>query len=298
MSDESQLLRVAHAQRVISKALCDIAFQPFALEYMSNSHELIGKLDAIACQIQKLNCGNTGGERAEIIWRSLTTRALQSLENTVVTDSDSMAQRSLVRSRVDAITTEIYHTLSLLVSATQASQFQTKIRNLASLAVSTWNCAETCELKLSVCPSLSPARQAEWHSEFDDKNHLEGVSSTRSQIFTLFPRVMAREILMTDADAAEDLPGSWPKVVSQASDTCIHPGRGLREQSSLVVKGKQEEAERQAEEEEKQRLAKEASDDVLKNYKSQNKRKHSNTTTESITGLEGPGINLGGSGSG
>ena len=41
----------------------------------------------------------------------------------------------------------------------------------------------------------------------------------------------------------KDPPGSWPQESDQEPqtiDTCIHPGRGLPESSSLVIRGKEE----------------------------------------------------------
>lgn len=100
---------------------------------------------------------------------------------------------------------------------------------------------------MSVCPTLSVTEQAVWRSKFDDGSVVEVVSSTRPRIFTLFPRVIAKEFLIS-VRPPNGPPGSWPesKQEPRELETCIYPGTGLRECSSLVIKGKQEEDERQA----------------------------------------------------
>ena len=72
------------------------------------------------------------------------------------------------------------------------------------------------------------------------------MSGIHQRIFTLFPRVVVRGV-------AEPLnhdtgpPGSWPRESDQAPytiETCIHPGRGLPEFSALVVRGREDQEER------------------------------------------------------
>jgi hypothetical protein len=123
------------------------------------------------------------------------------------------------------------------------------------LAIDTWDDAQTGELKIIVRPLLEHVHREEWRSqEFDpasplgdyDEAELHMTSKTHPRVFTLFPRVVAREV----ADPVKHdtgPPGSWPQVSDQLPrtiETYIHPGRGLPECSPLVVRGKAEQEEK------------------------------------------------------
>jgi hypothetical protein len=111
------------------------------------------------------------------------------------------------------------------------------------------------ELKVTVSPSLKPVHREEWrYQKLDpvlpqdnyDEIRSDIMSKTHPRIFTLFPRVVAWEVagpIKPDAGP----PGSWPSESDQGLrriETCIHPGVGLPEWSSLVVRGKEEQEQR------------------------------------------------------
>jgi hypothetical protein len=88
-SEESYLLRIAHAQRGISGFLCDTVWPLFASEYAVQNPEVIETLAAISPQVAKSNHGKGAGGRAEIVWAAPTMRALQSLEPTSPSERNS-----------------------------------------------------------------------------------------------------------------------------------------------------------------------------------------------------------------
>jgi hypothetical protein len=121
--------------------------------------------------------------------------------------------------------------------------------------------AETDKLNLTVCDTLDRANRTEWRSLDFDPLPLASVSSpsagndeeadikssTRPRIFILFPRVIAFEKPSGTDMEIGSLPGSWQQSEEEPHpiETCIHTGTGLPEWSPLVVKGKEEEEERE-----------------------------------------------------
>jgi hypothetical protein len=120
---------------------------------------------------------------------------------------------------------------------------------LVNSAVDVWNDAQTGGMKIIINPLLDRAQREEWRSQqFDpaspshdrDETHSDLMSRTHPGVFTLFPRVLARGVAEPDSHD-KGPPGSWPL---DSDLTCIYPGKGLPEWSSLVVRGKEEQAER------------------------------------------------------
>lgn len=152
-------------------------------------------------------------------------------------------------SRADSVIFKVFSVLSPLVSSSQKDDLRIGLLALANSAIELWSDAQTGELKIIVSLSLERAHRDEWWSqEFDpelpsdyDKTKLD-MSITHPRIFTLFPRVVAREVA-TPVKHDTGLPGSWPlesDQVPRAIDTRIHPGRGLPEWSPLIVRVKEE----------------------------------------------------------
>lgn len=272
-SEESQLLRIAHAQRVISSALCDIIWQPFSSEHTCQHPELIGSLGAIADQIAKSNYGSGAGERAETVWAALTMRALQSLKGGSSPRPNSTAKDTPVPSRVELVISGVLRVLKPLVNPAQLDRFRDEVANLARSAILIWNCAQTGELKLSVHLTLDLDNYVEWRSSYDDETSANTAFSTHPRIFTLFPRVISKEFLPSDKHASGP-PGSWPELKQEPRvlETCIHPGTGLLERSSVVIRGKQEEDERLREEEEKRKFFEQRMEMAKKEWKPPGKR--------------------------
>lgn len=82
-------------------------------------------------------------------------------------------------------------------------------------------------------------------------------------------------------------PDSWPESEQEPREleTCIHPGTGLRECSSLVIKGKQEEDERQAEVEQEKKRIEEYKEKLRKERKPPNKKRGPSSRRGSVVGL-------------
>jgi hypothetical protein len=174
-------------------------------------------------------------------------RALQSLQaESLPRTSEFKESLSPTRSgRADSVVSKVFSVLSPLVSSSQNKDFQMDLYELANSAIDVWKDAQTGELKIIISPLLENAHRKEWRSQkFDpsspsgdyDETNLDMTSRTHPRIFTLFPQVVAREVA-----------GNWSRESDQAprtTETCIHPGRGLPECSSLVVRGKEEQKER------------------------------------------------------
>jgi hypothetical protein len=277
-SDESHLLRIAHAQRVISSFLCDIVWQPFSSEHTLQHPEFIGSLGIIADQLAKSNHGNSAGGRAETVWASLTMRALQSLERASPSAPNSTAQDTQVPSRADTVVSEVLRVLAPLVNPAQSSRFRNEVADLAHSATLIWNCAQTGELKLSVRPTLDLENHLEWRSTFDDETAANTAFSTHPRTFTLFPRVITKEVILSDKSPGGP-PGSWPELKQGPLmlETCIHPGTGMLECSSVVIRGKDEGDERLLEEEEKRKHFEEYIEMAKKEWKPPSKRNGSSS---------------------
>lgn len=282
------MLRIANVQRVISGFLCDIVWQPFSSEQTLQYPDLMAMLNTIAAQVAKSNHGSSAGGRAETVWSALTMRALQSLQPTSPSASNSTSQRSATPDRAEKLVSDVLRVLGSLVDPDQETQLRNDLATLTHSAISTWSCAQTDELELTVCPTLDLANLAEWRSIFDDGNTTEIISSTRPRIFTLFPRITAKKFLLT-VKTPTGPPGSWPELEDQklcTLETCIHPGIGLRECSPLVTRGKDEEDQRRAKEDDTKKRIQEFAESLKKeSWKPQSKRNELNSRSGSVVGL-------------
>lgn len=183
-------------------------------------------------------------------------RALESLSLASSSSQTSTSQGSLPPPRrADKVADDVLHVLSSLVIPSQRAQLRRELLALADSAISVWRSAQTDELKIIVYPDLDHANRNEWRyqrldpqpSSSDRDPEAEIVSYTHLRIFTLFPRITATQKLPRAAEPPAGPPGSWPQHQDEPRiiETCIHPGAGLPEWSPLVVKGKDEENERQ-----------------------------------------------------
>jgi hypothetical protein len=196
------------------------------------------------------------GGRAANVWTALTMRALQSLRVDSVPPRASEFEECPYPShstRADSVISKV-SVLSPLVSSSQNGDLRMDLLKLANSAIDVWNHAQSGGLKIIISPLLERTQREEWRShQFDpaspsrdcDESNSDVMYRTHPRVFTLFPRVMAREV---ENPIKHDTgpPGSWPSQdqVPRTIETCIHPGRGLPEWSSLVVRGKVEQEER------------------------------------------------------
>jgi hypothetical protein len=252
-SDDSRNLRAAHAQRIISDAICQYIWKPLRSEFTLSHPELNVLLSKISDELDKTSYSG----RATNVWIALTMRALQSLPADSLPRASEFKEspRPIRSGRADGVVSQVFPILSPLVSSSQNESLQMDLLELTTSAIDTWDAAQTGELKIIVSPLLEHAHREEWRSqEFDpasppsdyDETKPDMMSKTHPRVFTLFPRVVARGV----ADPVKhdtSPPGSWPQVSDQLPrtiETCIHPGRGLPECSPLVVRGKAEQEER------------------------------------------------------
>jgi hypothetical protein len=152
--------------------------------------------------------------------------------------------------RVDKVISKVISVLSPLVSSSQIEALRRELEKLANSAIDVWNSAQSGELNIVVNQLLDRKHREEWRSQqFDpappalDGSELDFdvISKTCPRIIALFPRVVALEL--AELVNEKSPPGSFPPESDQAPHTiekCIHPGRGLPEWSSLVVRGKEE----------------------------------------------------------
>ena len=142
----------------------------------------------------------------------------------------------------DSIISKVFLSLSPLISLSQAETLRTDLHAVVNSSADVWNYAQASGLKITIDPQLDRVYREEWRSQqFDPALPSDGngtnpdlVSNTHPRVFTLFPRVSAR--------IQENLPpGSFPNF----EPTVIRPGAGLPEWSSLVVRGKAYQQERE-----------------------------------------------------
>ncbi|KAH6668368.1 hypothetical protein B0J14DRAFT_658287 [Halenospora varia] len=247
-SDDSHDLRTAHAQRIISNAICEDIWKPLRSELTIQHPEFSSFLSKISNELDKFSHGG----RTASVWTALTMQALQSLEANLVTSQVPESKECPHPSgsaRADSVISKVFSVLSPLVSSSQTELLRMDLLTLVNSAVDVWDNAQAGGLKITVSPLLDRARREEWRSQqFDpqspssgsDEADLELVSRTHPRVFTLFPRVVARGVA-DPGNHDRGLPGSWPP---ESDLTCIHPGVGLPEWSSLVVRGKDEQEEK------------------------------------------------------
>lgn len=259
-TEESQNLRIAHAQRVISSSVHEIIWQPFSSEKTLPHPDFVSLLSEISTKLAKSSYSGSSGGHAANVWTALTMRVLQSLSPASPSPPTSTSKGTSPPptpppQRADKVVDAILSVLSPLVTPSQEPHLRNELLTLAHSAISVWNFAQTDELELIVCPTLGRENRNEWRSLFfdpplspssdDNDTKTDIISSTHPRIFPLFPRVTARK-LSGNAKLSVGPPGSWPESDQEPRiiETCIHAGVGLPEWSTLVVKGKEEEEER------------------------------------------------------
>lgn len=235
-SEDSRDLCTAHAQRIITRAICEDIWNSDFTDLQPEFSSLLGWIS------DELDQSDHGGRRATV-WTALTSRALKSLQTNPGASqvSGSTEFPYLTGSaRADSVLTKV-SVLDPLVSSSQAESLRTDLLNLVALATDVWNNGPAGGLKLTVNLVLDRSHREEWRSpRFDPAcNRDETDFKTRPRIFPLFPRVVVRE-LGSQATYNNSPPTNSPA----GSDTTIHHGRGLPEWSSLVVRGKFEQEER------------------------------------------------------
>jgi hypothetical protein len=233
-SDSSRDLRTAHAQRIISKAICEDLWKPFSSALAVQHPGLSSCLSKIS---DSLDNSSQNGDIANV-WTALTIRALQLLQDDTTAPPvllDPKKRPSTGSSITDSIISKVFLSLSPLISLSQAEALRADLHAVLNSSADVWNYAQASGLKITIDPFLDRTYREEWRSQqFDpalpsDGNSIDPdlASNTHLRVFTLFPRVLAR--------IQERLPpGSFPNF----EPTVIHPGAGLPEWSSLVVRGK------------------------------------------------------------
>ncbi len=257
----SQNLRIVHVQRIISHSLFTHIWQPFSSE-RSLAYPKSGELlEAIYNELVKSPEHGGGSKRAASVWKVLTLRALQSLEQELPPSQMPMSVpisqlASHPSSRATLAVNAMLGKLSPLIPPSQRAQVQTSLHAITKCAIEIWDKAQTDELKLSAFITLHPSTRNSWRSlKFDPLLPPDGNasnsddmdtrnSSTHPRIYALFPHITVQSLPTTEAPL--DIPGSFSKEHQERSitETEIHPGVGLPEWSALVVQGKAEEEER------------------------------------------------------
>ena len=242
-SDSSRDLCKAHAQRIISQAICEDIWQQFSSDFTTSQPELSNILGKISHEIEQSDHGG----RAAQFWNSLTERALMSLPATPTSSRESEPTGGSYPPRTDKVISKVF-VLSPLVSPSQRDSLRMDLVNLVNLAVEVWNKARIGGSKLAVSLSLDYANREEWRSEeFDPVCEEDGTTTdlkTR-KIFALYPQVLvAKQVKVTDSGTG--IPGSFPEDLNRTTElTVIHTGKGLPEWSPLVASGMREQKKRE-----------------------------------------------------
>lgn len=182
-------------------------------------------------------------------------QALQNLPGDSLSRNPGCKEHSqpVQNGRAKSVISDVLSKLAPLVNRPQEKQLQTDILEVSNAAIDVWNEAQTGDLKITVSKSLDYPYREEWQSqEFDavttnnDGATSDAVSRTRPRIFTLFPRIIAREVAVPVQHDTE-MPGSFPQgaeLLHHTIETLINPGEGLPESSALVVRGKEKQEQR------------------------------------------------------
>ncbi|KAH7374080.1 hypothetical protein BKA64DRAFT_714899 [Cadophora sp. MPI-SDFR-AT-0126] len=237
-SEDSKDLCAAHAQRIISAAICNDVWKPLRSELTFLNPEFGTLLGKISDTFDK---ADQHGRTANV-WTALTMRALQELDADTyiasVPESDQKLRTSNCN-RASSVVSEVFRILGPLVSRSQIESLKTDLLAVVKSSIDVWNSAHTSGLRPTIVIILDRAQREEWRSKrFDpvptlaDGHDPDLISKTRPRVFILFPRIVART-------QEKLLPGSWPEV----EPIVIHPGIGLPEWSPLVVRGKDDQEE-------------------------------------------------------
>lgn len=246
-SDDSHDLRVAHAQRIISDALCEYVWKPLRSEFTLLHPDFNSLLVKLSDELLKYNPDG----RVAKVWTALTMRALETLPVNPMSPHAPDYPHITQSVRADHVISRVFSVLSPLVSPSQNESLRKDLRTLANSAIDVWNNTQSGELKITVTPLLEPEHREEWRSQiFDPLDHneknLDVISRTHPRIITLFPRVIAWE---TTRPIKYDnaVPGSFPPESDhelRTKEMCIHHGTGLPEFSPLIVRGKEAQEEK------------------------------------------------------
>jgi hypothetical protein len=238
---DSHDLRAAHAQRIISKALCEYIWKPLCSEFTLLHPEANSLLTKLSDELRNSN----GGGRSANVWTALTMRGLESLPLENGKDHDISQVGS--SARANKIISRVTSVLLPLVDISQTKALQEDLEKVANAAIDVWdNAQKSSELKIAVNPLLE-REYKEWqavqfHPVASDEADFDMVSQTQPGVITLFPRVVAWSV----GDLVKDQKGPPGSFLTESDQTpysvgiCIHPGRGLLECSPLVVRGKEQ----------------------------------------------------------
>jgi hypothetical protein len=233
---------MAHAQRVISKAICEDIWAPFSSESTASRPEFSFLLNEISNEIDK---SDHSGRTARF-WDARTVRALKSLSAFSVTSRSSESTEYLHPTRINSVITKV-SVLSPLVSSSQAQSLRTDLAKLVNSAIDVWEKGQASGAKITVNLSLNRAKRNDWRSpRFDSKSkggetNSELTYTAQHRIFALFPQIMALRVGNL-VNHGSELPGSWPV---DAEPTMIHHGRGLPEWSALVGRAQEDQEQHQ-----------------------------------------------------
>ncbi|KFY95388.1 hypothetical protein V498_03380 [Pseudogymnoascus sp. VKM F-4517 (FW-2822)] len=161
-SDESVLLRIAHARRVISSALHATIWQPFSSDKSMPGSECSKLLAEIEVELTRSNTGGpqpsaywnrcqqpTGGSSAAAnFWRASTIRILESLP-AATRNQESPVRESVSSgaptSRVVTVVEGVLQVLSPLLNTLELNQFKVELSQIAAAAISVWVDAQADE---------------------------------------------------------------------------------------------------------------------------------------------------------
>ncbi|KAH8684467.1 hypothetical protein BGZ60DRAFT_166619 [Tricladium varicosporioides] len=253
-SEISRDLRIAHTQRIISSALFTHIWQPFSTEALYSKPEFASLLHKIATKLSHTeHRGNRG--RADHVWRVLTMRALRSLDSSTLNFTEPSPEGKLVPSgRANSVTQDMMKQLKPLITPAQSREVESALIDITEAAIDVWTFAQTDNLNITANTNLEASSHSLWRSQKydpleplpDDKEGTHSTHLTRPRIFTLFPTVTA--IPMSDVTSTSNISSSEEsqRVCDENRETILHPGIGLPELSTLMIRGKGEKEEFEA----------------------------------------------------
>lgn len=242
-SDISRDLCTAHAQRIISQAICEVILTDFSSEFTASQSDSSSILSKISHEIEKYDHGG----RTTRFWNARTGRALLTLPAVSDSSQPSEATGGSYPLRTSKVISKVF-VLYPLVSPTQEKSLRKDLVDLVDLAVDVWSKGQVGGSKLTVSLLLDYANHEEWRSEeFDPVREADKMTAdpTSRKIFALFPRVLVAEQAMA-VNSGSRVPGGFPEDSNRTTElTVIHTGKGLPESSSLVETGKQDQKEKE-----------------------------------------------------
>ncbi|OBT62005.1 hypothetical protein VE03_08264 [Pseudogymnoascus sp. 23342-1-I1] len=247
-SATSQLLRIAHSQRVIANAVYRIVWQPFSSDVTSADSKFSGFLQDIGAA--------AGSSRSADVWRAVTMRALESMSaaNTQLRHSlsQTLSATQPITSREDKLVELVLSVLDPLLDTSNLPQFKADLLQIAKQAISVWTSAQADERTFSINFKLNQENKRDWKIATLDyvplyaDGGIHSVGPRRripTSIFTLFPIITATKRVQAEK-SADGPPGSWPSQDQQqalnAEVMIVHDGLGLPQESELVQEGVQE----------------------------------------------------------